>query len=184
LDGVRYYALRIPYSIIHELHQRDFAALTQPSDELAVNETVDAVGFDFVRRPELDYEAGVHRERGSIDEAFITIRTFKSEAVVREPLRKKGNRETLSMVMIDYDFNSDSDVFAFDAVFYAEEIEAANWEIRFPVDVIGSQIMVVFVDIYGNEARDVIPSTHFIVRRPKATRKEASARKARKTAKQ
>src|SRR5438309_3822085 len=49
LDGVRYYALRIPYSIIHELHQRDFAALKQPADELAVNDTVDAVGFDFIR---------------------------------------------------------------------------------------------------------------------------------------
>jgi site-specific DNA-methyltransferase (adenine-specific)/adenine-specific DNA-methyltransferase len=30
LDGVRYFALRIPYSIIHELHQREFAALKQP----------------------------------------------------------------------------------------------------------------------------------------------------------
>ena len=36
IDGVRYYALRIPYSIIHELHQREFSALKQPSDELAV----------------------------------------------------------------------------------------------------------------------------------------------------
>lgn len=40
LDGVRYYALRIPYSIIHELHQREFAALRQPADEMAVNDTV------------------------------------------------------------------------------------------------------------------------------------------------
>src|SRR5947209_8120453 len=40
IDGVRYYALRIPYSIIHELHQREFTALRQPSDELAVNDTV------------------------------------------------------------------------------------------------------------------------------------------------
>ncbi len=29
LDGVRYYALRIPYSIIHELHQREFTALIE-----------------------------------------------------------------------------------------------------------------------------------------------------------
>ena len=52
-EGVRYYALRIPYSIINELHQREFTALKQPSDELAVNETVDAVGFDFIRTPVL-----------------------------------------------------------------------------------------------------------------------------------
>ena len=44
LDGVRYYALRIPYSIIHELHRREFTALKQPADEMAVNDTVEAVG--------------------------------------------------------------------------------------------------------------------------------------------
>jgi len=58
LDDVRYYALRIPYSIIHELHQREFTALKQPADELAVNDTVEAVGFDFIRMPELKYECG------------------------------------------------------------------------------------------------------------------------------
>jgi DNA modification methylase len=52
LDKVRYYALRIPYSIIHELHQREFTALKQPSDEMAVNDTVEAVGFDFIRTPD------------------------------------------------------------------------------------------------------------------------------------
>ncbi len=163
LDGVRYYALRIPYSIIHELHQREFAALKQPADELAVNDTVDAVGFDFVRRPDLEYEAGMKKRNGEgSEEGFIKIKTFKSEAVVREPMRKKGNRETLSMVMLDYDFDSGTDVFAFDAVFYAEAIEKAGWEVRFPVEAIGNQVMAVFVDIYGNEAREVIPGSRFV----------------------
>jgi site-specific DNA-methyltransferase (adenine-specific)/adenine-specific DNA-methyltransferase len=162
LDGVRYYALRIPYSIIHELHQREFAALKQPADELAVNDTVDAVGFDFVRRPELEYESGKNKLKGELfEEGFIKIKTFRSEAVVREPVRKKGNRETLSMVMLDYDYDSETDVFDLDAVFYAEAIEKANWEVRFPVESVGSRVMAVFVDIYGNEAREVIPGTTF-----------------------
>lgn len=162
LDGVRYYALRIPYSIIHELHQREFAALKQPADELAVNDTVDAVGFDFVRRPELEYEAGAQKRKGGVSaDGFIKIKTFKSDAVVREPMRKKGNRETLSMVMMDYDFDSDSDVFDMDAVFYADAIEKAGWELRFPLGSIGKQVMAVFVDIYGNEAREVIPASKF-----------------------
>jgi len=172
LDRVRYYALRIPYSIINELHQREFVALKQPADELAVNDTVDAVGFDFVRRPELEYEAGANKRKGElIEEGFIKIKTFKSEAVVREPMRKKGNRETLSMVMLDYDFDSESDVFAFDAVFYAEAIEKANWEVRFPIEALGSQVMAVFVDIYGNEAREVIPASRFGVGKAKAVAK-------------
>jgi hypothetical protein len=157
IDKVRYYALRIPYSIIHELHQREFTALKQPSDELAVNDTVEAVGFDFIRTPELVYDCGAGKRKGDLfTDAYIRIKTFKSEAVVREPVRKKGNRETLSMVMLDFDY--DNDVFDFDAVVYADEIEKAGWEVRFPIESLGKQMMAVFVDIYGNEARELIPA--------------------------
>lgn len=180
LDGVRYYALRIPYSIIHELHQRDFAALKQPADEMAVNDTVDAVGFDFIRSPELDYVATANkRKREKLSEGVIRIKTFKSEAVVRDAT-KKANRETLSMVMLDYDFDTESDVFDLDAVFYAEAIEKAGWEVRFPLESVGKQLMAVFVDIYGNEAREVIPASKFGVGDKKAAAKlvKKAARKA------
>lgn len=162
IDGVRYYALRIPYSIINELHQREFTCLKQPSDEMAVNDTVEAVGFDFIRTPELKFECGIRKGKGdSPGTAYIKIKTFKSEAVVREPMRKKGNLETLSMVMIDYDFNKKSQVFDLDDVFYADAIEKANWELHLPVDSIGGKMMAVFIDIYGNEARVVIEPEQF-----------------------
>lgn len=185
LDGVRYFALRIPYSIIHELHQREFAALKQPADEMAVNDTVDAVGFDFIRRPELDYIATADKRKGELlSEGVIRIKTFKSEAVVRDST-KKTNRETLSMVMLDYDFDTESDVFDLDAVFYAEAIQKADWQVRFPLESIGKQVMAVFVDIYGNEAREVIPAGKFdvgdvrSVAKP-ATRTTKVAKRARK----
>lgn len=170
LEGVRYYALRIPYSIIHELHQREFAALKQPADEMAVNDTVDAVGFDFIRSPELDYVATANKRKGS--EGVIRIKTFKSEAAVRDA-GKKANRETLSMVMLDYDFDKESDVFDLDAVFYAEAIQQAGWEVHFPLESVGEQIMAVFVDIYGNEAREVIPASKFGLGGTKAAAKPA-----------
>ena len=181
LDGVRYYALRIPYSIIHELHQREFAALKQPADEMAVNDTVDAVGFDFIRSPELDYVATTNKRKGEmLSEGVIRIKTFKSEAVVRDST-KKANRETLSMVMLDYDFDTESDVFDLDAVFYAEAIEKADWEVRFPLESVGKQLMAVFLDIYGNEAREVIPASKFGLGDTNAAAK--SAKKAGKKAK-
>ncbi|MGE6761411.1 site-specific DNA-methyltransferase [Corallococcus interemptor] len=173
LEGVRYYALRIPYSIIHELHQREFSALRQPEDEMAVNDTVEAVGFDFIRSPELEYVAGANNRKGELlSEGVIQIKTFKSEAVVREPTRRM-NRETLSMVMLDYDFDAESDVFELDAVFYAEAIQKTDWEVRFPVEAIGKQVMAVFVDIYGNEAREVIPASKFRTEERKAASKNA-----------
>ena len=162
LDGVRYYALRIPYSIINELHHREFTALKQPSDEMAVNDTVEAVGFDFIRTPGLKFECGIKKGKGdSQDTAFIKIKTFKSEAVVREPLQKKGNLETLSMVMLDYDFDEKSQVFDLDAVFYADGLEKASWTLNFPTDLIGKKVMAVFIDIYGNEARVIIEPAQF-----------------------
>jgi site-specific DNA-methyltransferase (adenine-specific)/adenine-specific DNA-methyltransferase len=180
IGDVRYYALRIPYSIIHELHQREFMALKQPADEMAVNDTVDAVGFDFIKTPELDYTVG----RGSpedelLEEAFIRIESFYSEATVREPMQKRDNRETLSMVMLDYDYDSAADVFDLDEVFYAGAIEAAGWEVRFPPNRLGEKLMAVFVDIYGNEARVVIPATDFAPAMPnKTARVKPAAKKA------
>lgn len=161
-DGVRYYALRIPYSIINELHQREFKALKQPSDEMAVNDTVEAVGFDFIRTPELKCDYGAGKRKGElIEEGFIHIKTFKSEAVVREPLRKKGNLETLSMVMLDYDFDEKLQVFDLDAVFYADALQKDDWTVRFPLKNLGKKLMAAFIDIYGNEARVLIDAKEF-----------------------
>ena len=47
------------------------------------------------------------------------------------------------------------------AVFYAGDIEKAECEVRFPVESLGDNVMVVFVDIYGNEARELIPADRF-----------------------
>mgnify|MGYP005817084145 CR=1 FL=1 len=162
IDDVRYYALRIPYSIIHKLHHRDFLALKQPADELAVNDTVDAVGFDFIRTPELDYRVGrLAPDPEKPQLAFLQIERFFSEATVRDADKRRANRETLSMVMVDYDFDGTADVFDFDDVFYAGAIADAEWRVCFPAGRLGERMMAVFVDIYGNEARVVIPATDF-----------------------
>ena len=149
----RYYILRIPYSIINELHSRDFEAITQPVDESQVNATVEAVGFDFIRLPEVECDYLLRPRPGEmINEAVICIKTFKSRAMVKGATQK-GNLETLSMVMVDYDY--DSEVFALDAVFYASDIEKNGWEVRLPLESLGKQVMIIYVDIYGNEYREV-----------------------------
>jgi hypothetical protein len=58
------------------------------------------------------------------------------------------------MAMID--FNYDGKVFDMDMVFYAVDILKAGRMIEFPKkDVIGV-VMIVFLDIYGNEARIIM----------------------------
>lgn len=177
LDKVRYYALRIPYSIIHELHRREFTALKQPSDEMAVNDTVEAVGFDFIRTPELKYKTGVESSKGELFEyAFIKVETFKSDAVVREPFRKKANLETLSMLMLDFDYDEGARIFDLDEVYYADALEKVGWKARFRTARLGKKMMAVFLDIYGNEARVLIDAAEFDTR----TAKHAPKTKARK----
>jgi len=148
----RYYVLRIPYSIINELHTRDFEAITQPIDESQVNQTVEAVGFDFIRLPEIECEYRIKPQEGQfINEAVIQIKTFKSKAMVKGATQK-GNLETLSMVMVDYGY--DGDIPALDAVFYASDIEKNGWEVRMPVGSLGKQMMIIYIDIYGNEYKE------------------------------
>lgn len=75
--------------------------------------------------------------------------------------KKRENRETLSMVLLDYNYNRSSDVFEHDAVFFAEALENSDWELRFPIEALGDNLMAIFVDIYGNEAREIIPAQKF-----------------------
>ena len=137
---MRYYALRIPYSIIHELHRREFTALKQPSDEMAVNDTVEAVGFDFIRTPELEYKTGTEKPKGELFEVrFIKIETFKSDAVVREPFKKKGNLETLSMVMLDFDYDEETRSLTSTRFSTPTRLKRQGWKVRFPTDQLGKK---------------------------------------------
>lgn len=158
-DNVRYYGLRIPYSIINELHHREFTALQQPNDETAVNDTVEAVGFDFIRPPQVEWLVGIRkRKRQLIEEAYLKVKKFESRAYLRGK-DTRGGLETLSMLMLDFDY--DGDVFDLDSFFYAHQLEEANWEARFPVENLGEKLMAVFIDIHGNESREVISRDKF-----------------------
>jgi site-specific DNA-methyltransferase (adenine-specific)/adenine-specific DNA-methyltransferase len=154
IDGVRYYALRIPYSYISELHRREFSALKQPSDEMAVNETVEAVGFDFIQPPVVEFEINEGKEV-----VLIKIKKFESRA------RLKGEEQflkydALPMVMVDYNYNGN--VFDLDKVFYADELKSDSWKIKLPVEDIKGDIMLLFLDIYGNESFQIIKKKHSV----------------------
>jgi DNA modification methylase len=150
LDRVRYYALRIPYSFINELHRREFSALVQPNDEMAVNETVDAVGFDFIQPPAVELRTVAKKQSLTIE-----ITKFESRARMRGEEKVSGF-DALSMAMVDFDYKGKA--FDLDKVFYASEIEKSGWKLELPRDEIKGDLMLVLLDIYGNEARISIPA--------------------------
>jgi site-specific DNA-methyltransferase (adenine-specific)/adenine-specific DNA-methyltransferase len=154
----KYFALRIPYSIIDELHRKGFTHIKQPIREADINDTIDAVGFDFIQIPDMECNYFIENKKEQMEmdksnkETVIKIHKFKSNILSKKPL-KFENRETLSMVMVDY--NYDEEIFDFDDVFYAEDIKKQKWEVRFEANKIGRQMMIIYIDIFGNEKREV-----------------------------
>jgi site-specific DNA-methyltransferase (adenine-specific)/adenine-specific DNA-methyltransferase len=146
-QSVRYFALRIPYSFINEIHHRGFTPLRQPESETDVNDPVETFGFDFIRTPEAKVSY-----RLSGDSVLAKISTFRSETVTisSPPLE---NLRSLSMVLVDT--NYDGDLFDVDHVHYAETLREQGHSFRMPVADIGARVMVVLIDIYGNEFREV-----------------------------
>ena len=159
-DGIKYFILRIPYSIISEIHQKGFSAIKQPADERAVNDIMEAVGFDFIQVPKVRCRYYLAKSKGigplgvgkGKKEAVIKIKTFESETLSKEA-RNLKNLESLSMVMIDYDYNGK--VFDLDDVFYAEDLKKQDYEIRFDPAKVKDQMMIIYMDIFGNEKREI-----------------------------
>ena len=154
----KYFILRIPYSIIEEIRNRGFTKIKQPVSEVDVNDTVDAVGFDFIQVPSVECKYFIDDKKGQLKlgegtkECVIKIEKFESKVISRKPL-EFANLETLSMVMLDYDF--DGEVFDLDEVFYAEDLKKNGYEVRFAEGKVKGQIMVIYIDIFGNEKREV-----------------------------
>lgn len=154
----KYFILRIPYSIIEEIHNQGFTKIKQPVSEMDVNDTVDAVGFDFIQVPLVECTYFIGNKNGQLEfsqndkECIIRIERFESKVISRKPL-DFANLETLSMVMLDYNF--DGEVFDLDEVFYAENLKNNGYEVRFAEDKVKGQIMIIYIDIFGNEKREI-----------------------------
>ena len=166
----KYFVLRIPYSIIEEIHNRGFTKIKQPVSEMDVNDTVDAVGFDFIQVPTVECKYYMDKPKSpnllnqKTRECVIKIEKFQSKIISRKPL-EFANLETLSMVMLDYDFNGE--VFDLDEVFYAEDLKKNGYEVRFAEDKVKGQVMAIYIDIFGNEKREVKTLADFNGKRKK-----------------
>ncbi len=73
------------------------------------------------------------------------------------------------MILVDFDYPYDgtrktmktSPAFEVDASFYANDIQATGWEVFFPSASLGKSVMLVYVDIYGNEYTEIKMSSDF-----------------------
>lgn len=168
IDNIRYYFLKVPYQIIKELHKVQFKKFRQPQSKRNVNDLDDAIGFHFIRQPEV--ESRIIDDGGGLE---IQITKFLSNYLEEETGSEMKNLESLAMVLIDKDYNGNE--FVMDEFYFAEdllpkkkeeetedeikeELKQLN-EITIPLnkDDCGDKLMIVYVDIYGNEFKEVLP---------------------------
>ena len=167
IDGVKYYFLKIPYHVIKELHKTPFQKLRQPQSKKNVNDLDEAIGFHFIRHPEVKSQF-----KKSKSEVKILIKSFVSHELESDKAQdEKGmeNFETFSAVFIDKSYNGKA--FEMDEAFFADEllpkkpkknededikeelkkVQKKGLEIHLEKSELGKQIMVIYTDIYGND---------------------------------
>lgn len=172
IDKIRYYFLKVPYHIIRELHKVQFKKFRQPQSKSNVNDLEDAIGFHFIRQPEVKSEL---KEKSG--EYHISISKFLSDFSEEETDREMANFESLAMILIDKDF--DGEIFDMDTFYFANDLlpkkkKKVEEDDDKPVENIkeglkhlnqillppipkkecGKKLMLVYVDIYGNEFKE------------------------------
>lgn len=175
-DGIRYYFLKIPYQVIRELHKRPFQKIKQPQSSGNVNNIDDTIGFHFIKPPKV--QSKISYEKNNI---ILTIEEFKSDYKKDEEGKLLKEFETLSAIYIDY--NYDENNFNLSRVVFADEfiqktkdknnsseeslgdsvireklkiISGDKPNIVFAKSELGKKIMIVYVDIYGNDFTEII----------------------------
>ena len=167
IGDVRYYFLKVPYQIIKELHRVQFKKLRQPQSKGHVNDLDEAIGFHFIRQPEVKTQLKTTKGRISLQ-----IKQFESAYAEDEVGGKLKNFESLAMVLLDLNYNGET--FLMTKYYFAQDLlsrkgdleEKTEDEIRTQLQQrkeisleldpkeCGKQIVAVYVDIYGNEFRE------------------------------
>jgi DNA modification methylase len=176
IGDVRYYFLKIPYQVIKELHKIPFQKLRQPQSKKNVNDLDDAIGFHFIKAPEV--KSVLKKTDTKIE---ILIKEFKSQYYKDEDGQVLENFETLSSVFLDKEF--DGKQFIMSDYFFADDLipknskskkkglhEDSNNDVRkdlkdikskglvmsFDKKDVGKKIMIVYTDIYGNDFTEIL----------------------------
>ncbi len=164
---VKYYFLKVPYQVIHELHKSDFRKFRQPQSKNNVNALEDAVGFHFIRQPQVESKLKVSK-----NQVELGIKKFVSDFTEQDSGREMENFESLAMILLDLNYNGNE--FEMDCSYFAEDLLPPNKKDKNQLNVFseqlkrqkeiilpsftkkecGRRIMVVYVDIYGNEFKE------------------------------
>lgn len=129
--------LRVPYSMYQKFTE-NFKGTLQANDTESVNAVVDAYGFDFMRKPNVDFEMTGEELRINKFESFSRLKGKENVS----------GFEAFSMLLVDLSY--DNQAFNMDKVYYRKDFDE-NQSVLFDENQINGQAMFIFVDKFGNE---------------------------------
>ena len=151
---IRYHVLKVPYSIIQKILEKNFIRGLQPLSKTNINQTIESVGFDFIYPPKVECEYYQGKEKTLFDNLVIKIKKFEPVQISKKPVEfEDPKKEALSMVMIDEDY--DEKVFDMDHYFFGDEIVKNDFKVVFPKQKAGPKLMIIYLDVLGNEKVEV-----------------------------
>ena len=129
--------LRVPYSMYQKFTE-NFKGTLQADDTDSVNAVVDAYGFDFMRKPKVDFEIIGEKLRVNSFESFSRLKGKENIS----------GFEAFSMLLVDLTY--DNKAFNVDRVYYHKDFDE-NQSIILDESEIDGQAMFIFVDRFENE---------------------------------
>ncbi len=157
---IRYHVLKVPYSIIQKILEKDFIRGLQPLSKANINQMIESVGFDFIYPPKVECEYYQGKANGQlelnkpVDQLVIEIKKFEPVQISKKPVEfEDPKKEALSMVMIDKDY--DGKVFDMDHYFFNDEIVKNDFKVVFPKEKVGGKLMIIYLDVLGNEKAEM-----------------------------
>ena len=123
---------------MYQKFTENFKGTLQADDTDSVNAVVDAYGFDFMRKPKVDFE---------IIGEILRVNSFESFSRLKGKENISGF-EAFSMLLVDLTY--DNRAFNVDKVYYHKDFDE-NQSITFDESQIDGQAMFIFVDKFGNE---------------------------------
>jgi len=171
------FILRVPYSVIEALHDREFRLIDQPAKLSDVNDALDAYGFDFVQPPEVEakFWRSAGYVRGRVD-SFMRG-GLDPDDFDEQP---EAGRNDLAMVMLDPKYNGNwfnlhhhyegtgKQKVLVSHHCFGQDLAEAEWEFSLPASVFGDEFMVIYVDTHGNERAETISVADLPGRRPRS----------------
>lgn len=150
VNGIKFYFLKIPYQVIKELHKLPFQKAKQSKTIDNINNIDMAIGFHFMEQPDVESEIVINE-----NEYILKLKKFYSKTAIDESGNDYNNFDTLSSIFIDDKYDGEN--FKLSKYYFNDELKIENGVINVPISSnSGSNIMVIYTDLFGNEFREEI----------------------------